>query len=246
MRILLVFMKIKRFLVFLIVIIFLVDLAYFYPRLTGKGFYEWESVNVTRVLDGDTLEIGGEGERRVRLLCINAPEKNKAFYDEARSKLAELEDKEIGVLRDKTDEDKYNRKLRYVFYNGRFITKEILEEGLANLYMCENLRYEKELRKAEKKARKQEKGIWKKSTSKCRDCIVLKELDPEEEYFILENTCNFDCENLEVKDEANHFFDISLKRFEEKKIKSKGRIWNDDGDSLFLRDSGGLLLYYCY
>lgn len=235
-------MKIKRLLIFVIVLIILIDLAYFYPRLTGKGVYEIEIVNITKVVDGDTFEADSE---KIRLLCINAPEKNHAFYDEARAKLIELKGKEVAILRDKTNKDRYERKLRYVFYKNRFINKEILEQGLSHLYMCGNLRYEKDLRKVEEKARKQEKGLWKKSTSKCSECIILKELNPKEEYFILENTCNFAC-TLEAKDEANHFFDIKIGVGEEKTIKSKGKVWNDAGDSLFLRDESGLLLYYHY
>ena len=51
---------------------------------------------------------------------------------------------------------------------------------------------------------------------------------------------------MEGKDEANHFFNIILKGREEKVIRSEGNIWNNDVDSLFLRDENGLLLYYHY
>jgi len=236
-------MKVKRLLVFLIVIIFLINLAYFYPKLTGKGVYGVEIVNITKIIDGDTVEAGID---KVRLLCINTPEKGKPFCEEAENKLVELQGREAGVLRDKTDEDRYNRKLRYIFYQGRFINKEILEQGLAHIYLCEGLKYEKELRKAEETARKAGMGIWRKSRGKCRDCIELIELNAEEEYFILKNKCRFPCLNLEVKDEARHFFDINMAAKEEKKIESKGKIWNDGGDSLFLRDNSGLLLYFHY
>lgn len=236
-------MKIKRFLLFLVVVILFLDLSYFYPKLTGKATYEIEIVNVTKIIDGDTLVI--DNNVKVRLLCTNAPEKNKQYYDEAKNKLAGLENKDAKILRDKIDADKYNRKLRYVFYRDRFINREILEEGLANLYLCDGLRHEKDLKKAQEKAREQEKGLWKKSTGECRDCVELLELNTEEEYFILKNKCDFDCE-LEAKDEANHFFEINLEPEEEKTIKSKGDVWNNAGDSLFLRDESGLVLYYHY
>lgn len=239
-------MEIKRIFIFLIVLLLIVDLAYFYPRITGKGVYEWESVNVTRVLDGDTLEVNaGLISEKIRLICINAPEKKRPLYEEAKVVLSELEGKEIQILRDKEDEDKYDRKLRYVSYKGKLVNKEILEEGLATVYMCEGLKYEKELKEAEERAMEQEKGAWKKSTGKCANCILLKELNAEEEYFIIENICNFSC-SFEAKDEANHFFDISLNSFEEKTIKSETNVWNNDEDSLFLRDDKGLLLYYHY
>ena len=235
-------MKIKRILAFIAVIILIVNLAYYYPRLTGKGVYGAEAVNMVRVIDGDTFETESSD---VRLLCINTPEKNKPFYAEAKNKLAEFEGEEMQILRDKDDIDQYNRKLRFVFYGSRFINKEILEEGLATLYMCEGLKYEADLKKAEEQAREQGRGLWEKSTSKCADCFELVKLAPAEEYFILRNKCNFVCE-AEAKDDGNHFFDIRVEGGKEKTFESSGKVWNDDGDRLFIRDGQGLLLYYEY
>ncbi len=235
-------MKIKRILAFIAVIIIVVNLAYYYPTLTGKGLYNAETITVTRAIDGDTFETEA-GD--VRLLCINTPEKNKPFYAEAKTKLAEFEGEDVQILRDKDDKDQYNRKLRFVFYKNRFIDKELLEEGLASLYMCEGLRYEADLKKAEEKAMGQGKGIWKKSTSKCADCFELVKLEPVLEYFILKNKCSFVCE-AEAKDEGNHFFDIEIEGGKEKVFESNGKIWNDNGDRLFVRDNSGLLVYYKY
>jgi len=235
-------MKIKRILAFIAVVIIVINLAYFYPRLTGKGAYEAETVSMTRVIDGDTFETETSD---VRLLCINTPEKNKPFYNEAKVKLSEFEGEEVQILRDKDDEDQYNRKLRFVFYGNRFINKEILEEGLATLYMCEGLRYEADMKKAEQTAGEKGKGIWKKSTSRCAYCLELVKLEPVLEYFILKNKCDFKCE-AEAKDEGNHFFDISIEGGKEKVFNSNGKVWNDDGDRLFVRDNDGLLVYYEY
>lgn len=237
-------MKTKRVLLFLTVMILLIDLAYFYPYLTGEVVrYEIEPALATKILDGDTIEINNQ--TRVRLLCINSPEKGKPYYEEAKLFLTKIDNKEIGILRDSEDRDRYNRSLRYIFYDGEMVNKEILEQGLAHVYLCAGLRYEKELQKAEEKARENEIGIWKKSTSECAGCIELLELNAEEEFFILKNNCNLDCK-LEGKDEANHFFKIGMLAGEEKRIESKGNIWNNDGDRLFLRDGEGLVLYYSY
>lgn len=53
------------------VIIILIDLAYFYPKLTGKTVYETKTANITRVIDGDTIETD---IRVIRLLGINNKE----------------------------------------------------------------------------------------------------------------------------------------------------------------------------
>jgi micrococcal nuclease len=235
-------MKPARFFAFLAIIILITNLAYFYPGITGKGIYEAEMMYVKEVLDGDTFKTESES---VRLLCINAPEKNKPYYEEARSFISEFQGKEVQALRDREESDRYERKLRFVFLGDRFINKELVENGLAHLYLCEGTRYYSDLLDAEKKAREKEEGMWKKSASKCADCIELLELNAEEEYFTLRNNCNYKCEG-EGKDEANHFFEIILEAGEEKIIESKGRIWNNDGDRLFIRDSEGLLFYYEY
>lgn len=235
-------MKIARFLAFLAIIILIINLAYFYPRVTGKGFYEAEEVKITEVLDGDTFKTE---QGSVRLLCINTPEKNKPYYEEAKAFLSELEGKEVQILRDREDEDRYSRKLRFVFDKERFVNRELIKNGLAHLYLCQGTRYYSDLLEAEEKARQEEKGIWKKSDGKCRDCFELVELNAEKEYFTLRNTCSYECEG-EVKDEANHFFEIRLEAGEEKTTESRGKVWNDAGDRLFLRDEQGLLLYYYY
>ncbi len=230
-----------RFFIFLAVIILIINLSYFYPTLTGKGTYAAEEFLVEEVLDGDTFKTEST---TVRLLCLNTPEKNKPYYQEAKDYLSQFEKEEVQALRDKEESDRYNRKLRFVFHNERFINKEIIEQGLAHLYLCEGIHYYSDLKEAEEQARKRETGIWSKSTSKCANCFELIELNYTEEYFIIKNTCDFECSG-EVKDEANHFFQINLKKGEEKTITSE-KIWNDKGDRLFLRDEQGLLLYYEY
>jgi hypothetical protein len=111
--------------------------------------------------------------------------------------------------------------------------------------MCQGLKYEADLKKAEKQAREAGLGIWKKSTSKCSDCLELVKLEPVLEYFILKNTCDFEC-TADAKDEGNHFFEIQIDGGKEKVFESKGNVWNDEGDRLFVRDDRGLLLYYEY
>lgn len=238
-------MKLKRILIFFVIILLLALLSIYYPRLTGEVIrYEKEPAFVTDVKDGDTLEANGT----IRLLCINTPEKKKPYYWEAKEFLEKLENKDIEILRDKEDTDRYERKLRYVFYQDELINEEILKKGLGHVYLCDNLLYEKKMRKAEDFARKNQLGIWQSSEDKCADCILLKELNAEDEYFILENICSYDCDDMEVKDEANHFIKIEkINADSQETFKSKGRIWNNDGDRLFLRDKKGeLMLYYSY
>jgi len=243
---------IKRALVFILVIAFLVLLSIYYPKFTGEAVidnnkYQREKCFVGRVIDGDTIVCNNQS---TRLLGINTPEKKMPYYEEAKEFLQEIENKSVEVLRDKEDEDKYNRKLRYVFYENRLLNVEILQEGLATSFMLNGLKYEDKLKNAEIYAKNNEIRLWEKSKEVCADCIELLELNYTNEFFILKNNCNFDC-NLSgwiVKDDANHFFKLdNLKSFENKRYDSKLKIWNDEGDRFFMRDeTGKLVVFYEY
>lgn len=253
----------KRLLVFLLIIILLGLLSYYYPYLTGEvvnnsssGSYQRESAYVTRIVDGDTIHINLNGnDETVRFLGINTPEKGKEYYKEAKDFLIKnIENNSVEILRDITDKDQYGRKLRYIFYDNRLINVEILENGLATSFMLDNLIYETKLKNAENFAKNNRIGLWERSSSNCAECIKLKEINANEDFFVLENDCDFNC-NLNgwvVKDDANHFFKINdLNAGESEKYDSliifKKEVWNDNGDRFFLRDEKGkLVVFYEY
>lgn len=88
-----------------------------------------DPVHVTEVFDGDSFAIAGD---EVRLVGINAPERDECFGDEASDRLADLiaaENVEITVLGDR---DQFGRLLAYVTTEeGRDVNETMLEEGLA-------------------------------------------------------------------------------------------------------------------
>lgn len=244
-------MKTLKILVYFLIIINFVFLGFLFGRISSYTVYEYVKANLTEVTDGDTIEtdLG-----KVRLLGINTPEKNRGGYEEAKDFLLNFRGKEIELVKLKEDKDQYGRLLRYVFYNRENINEEILERGLAHVYIYTEDDFSSELRKAEENAREQEIGIWKKSSDKCGKCIFLKELnyvDPGE-YVLLENKCDFECglDGWSIKDDSSsHFYvlDFSISSYGEKKIDFSGRIWNDAGDTLFLRDKEeNLVLFYRY
>lgn len=201
-------------------------------------------IKIIRVIDGDTIEsnIGN-----VRLLGVNSPEKNKYFYEESKNYLKKFENKSVILIFDKEIQDKYDRYLGYLEYENSLINLNLLEQGYASLYMEEGLYYEKKLIRAENSARKNNFGIWKKSGDKCSKCIGLYSIDPQNEFFILKNNCDFNCElsSWTVKDSGRN--EIKLEPIESKQLKefkSKSNIWNNDHDKFFLRDSEGLLVLY--
>jgi hypothetical protein len=234
---------IKRLLIFVLVLVFLGVISVYWEGFTGKVIkdFDVEEAIVLRVIDGDTIvtDVG-----KVRLLGINTPEKGREYYNEALVYLKEIENKSVELLRDEIDLDKYDRKLRYVFYDGRLINVEILERGLGTSLLTDGLMYEDKLMAGEYFSRGSKFGLWEKSNKLCSKCIKLLELNPEEEFFILDNICEVDC-NLDewyVKDNANHFIELDeIKGYSSVKYWSKGKIWNNDGDRFFMRDSDGKL-----
>lgn len=240
-------MKIKRLLVFFIVIFLLSILSLIYPSLTGEvvnNEYEKEEAILLRVIDGDTIEtdLG-----KVRLLGINTPEKNMPYSNESKNLLRHFENQSIELLRDIDDKDLYGRMLRYLFYENRLINIEILEKGFASSYMTSGLRYEKEILRAENYSREYSLGIWEKSQDVCADCISLIELNATAEFFIIKNSCGFVC-NLQgwfVKDTGRNLFWLkSISAGEQQTFNSSKAVWNNDGDSFFMFDNSGKLVTF--
>lgn len=247
-------MRWRNFIIFISVLVLLGVLSV-YLEMTGEVVkeikYEREPAFVTHVVDGDTIEaVIGDGKiERIRLLGVNAPERGKPYYSEAKAFLAQIENKSVEILRDNEDVDKYNRKLRYVFYKGAFVNFEILENGFGTSFMVEGLDYEDKLLRAEDSARKRGIRLWKRSRDICARCVELVELEPFDEFFEIKNSCGFDCglSGWTVKDNANHFFklnDLEAGREERYESKSGQHIWNNAGDRFFMRDADGLLVLF--
>ena len=97
---------------------------------------------VTRVIDGDTIEVDYNGTiEKVRLIGVDTPEsvhpdssKNTeegilaSDYTKAR-----LEGKRVELEFDVQQRDQYGRLLAYVWVDGVMYNKTLLEEGVANL-----------------------------------------------------------------------------------------------------------------
>ena len=127
----------------------------------------FESFKVTRVVDGDTIEI--EGGEKIRYIGIDTPETVdprkpvQCFGVEASKKNKELvEGKTVRLEKDSTDRDKYSRLLRYVWVDDLFVNLELVKQGFANSYSYPpDITYQKEFLAAETEAREAERGLWK-------------------------------------------------------------------------------------
>ncbi len=121
---------------------------------------EFEYALVTKVIDGDTIEL--EDGRRIRYLGIDTPEADEYFGDKATNKNIDIvEGKIVELQRGKRDKDEYGRLLRYVYVDGIFVNAELVAQGYATAYIFDaDERYSQVIVQLEQYAKLQDKGIW--------------------------------------------------------------------------------------
>jgi len=119
-----------------------------------------QEVLVTRVIDGDTIELA-DGSR-VRYLGIDTPEVGELYGAEATARNKELvEGKIVELQQGKRDRDKYDRLLRYVYIDGIFVNAELVAQGYARAYIFDpDERYSQVLVQLEQYAKMSKRGLW--------------------------------------------------------------------------------------
>ena len=128
------------------------------------------SVTVSRVVDGDTVEItpAKDGIEDLRFIGVDTPETRdpdcgvQPYGDEASEFTeSELEGEEVELEFDEDREDRYNRLLAYVYKDGDMFNETLLEEGYAQVYTVPpNDRYVDRFEEAQEEAQAAERGIW--------------------------------------------------------------------------------------
>ena len=93
-----------------------------------------ENLEVTRIVDGDTIWVNYNTKRlKIRLLTIDTPEVNQDYGEEATIALkSKIENKRVNLK--KTGLDRYGRTLATVFLGDRNICEELIGEGHAWVY----------------------------------------------------------------------------------------------------------------
>jgi len=221
----------------IIAIIFLTS-AILYYNLTDPT--QTQTSQASRIIDGDTIQT--TDNIIIRLIGINTPEKSQPLFQEATNYLTTLIlNKSIELETYGTD--KYNRVLAHIFLDDKNINAQILKQGLATLYYYEKDQHYQELKQAEEFARLNQKGLWQKSPDS--DCIEIIEFKTDEpESLTLKNNCD-KILNITFKDDATHIYKTLIQP-KKTYTKNTSHIWNTDGDSIYIRDTEGLLLFYRY
>jgi len=141
-----------------------------------------EVFRVENVIDGDTIKL--ENGDVVRYIGIDTPETKhpskpqECFGQEASKKNEELvEGKEVRLVKDVSETDRYNRLLRYVYVEDVFVNDYLVREGFANASSYPpDVKYQDQFTEAEQKARENERGLWADDA-----CEVEEELKPASE-----------------------------------------------------------------
>jgi micrococcal nuclease len=152
--------------------------------LVSSPIYAQQKTTVTRVIDGDVIQvIYGGVEKRVRLIGIDAPESRidrKAMKDANMSEYdietivemgAEAKAYVNGLIKrgdfitiefDIKEMDRYGRLLCYVYLsNGKMLNEEIVKAGYANVKTIPpNVKYKDKFLKAFKYAKETKRGLW--------------------------------------------------------------------------------------
>jgi micrococcal nuclease len=135
----------------------------------GAGQTEHDAtVEVTRVVDGDTIDISPsvEGRSRVRLIGMDTPEVyfGTQPYGPEASAFAkhELDGVRVSLELDVQKIDPYGRLLAYVYLpDGRMFNEALVEEGYAQVATFPpNVKYQERFLEAQREAREANRGLW--------------------------------------------------------------------------------------
>lgn len=210
---------------------------------------EREKVIVARAIDGDTVVLN-DG-RTIRLVNINTPERNERGYDEAKEFLQTLENKTVFL--ENRGVEKYGRGLGVLYVDNENINLELVRRGLAHTLLVEDDEA-KIFHRVQEKAFETKRGIWERSPS--YGCLQA-EIDKKEEYILFRSQCGPSLHEWTVKDETTHSYKLGeglnerFTLYSEEGVESsserywgRGNVWNNDRDSLFVRDENELLVLY--
>jgi len=126
-------------------------------------------VYVTRVVDGDTVEVQLDGnEEDVRYIGVDTPETVKpeepvqCFGPQASEFNHSLvEQQQVRLVFDEERRDVYGRLLAYVYLGDRFVNAELVRRGLARtLTIPPNDRFAKRFKRLQTQAARAGRGLW--------------------------------------------------------------------------------------
>lgn len=216
----------KTIFILLILLIFSVIITYLYLN-NKENNNELTEVILDKCVDGDTAWFKIDDKvNKYRFLAIDTKELNTDFGELTKNYVCELLSKantveikydEVGKL-----EDKYNRKLVWVYIDGVLIQEKLIKEGFAEIkYIYANYDYLDNLIESENYAKENKLGIWKNYNkidynkyytvtysfnNESKEYKVLKNT----KVILIENPKRVGCKFIGWKNN-NYLFDLSTK-----------------------------------
>lgn len=185
-----------------------------------------ETYLVTRVIDGDTIEI--ESGQKIRYIGIDTPETVypskpvECFGKEASNKNKELvEGKEVKLVKDVSETDKYGRLLRYVWIGDTFVNDYLVRYGYAYASTYPpDVKYSEQFVQAQEEARVNSRGLWgsvcKEESEPEPEPEPIPEPEPEtepESKIPAKSTCSYNaynCSDFSTHAEAQATYEYCL------------------------------------
>jgi endonuclease YncB( thermonuclease family) len=222
---------------------------------------------VLQVLDGDTFQL--QDGRQVRCLGVDAPERGEPFADEATQILNRLVGgKQVRLELGRPARDRDGRLLAYVFVGSNMVNTQLLQLGAAYMRRPILRRYKPAFAQAQEDARAAGLGIWTNTASvKVRLAHIQARPGSGQpssstgEFVVLENYGDqpLDLTGWTLSDEGHHRYlfprfvlapkakvtiHSGLGRNTDTDLfwGSRSPIWNNNGDTVFLRDDKGRLV----
>jgi micrococcal nuclease len=122
---------------------------------------------VTRVIDGDTIQVALESgtSTRVRLIGIDTPESGACYAAKATTRTRQLAlGERVTLIGDPTQatRDRYRRLLAYAWIGGKDVGYQLLAGGFAKVYVFDRpFRRLSAYRSGEARASRTGRGLWR-------------------------------------------------------------------------------------
>lgn len=123
---------------------------------------------VTKVIDGDTIEVEVDGQReRVRYIGVDTPERDdpREVVRRLAARATEANEALVGGRRVRLELDverrRYGRLLAYVWVGDTLVNERLLRGGHAQTFTVPpNVRYAERFLEAQRTARAERRGLW--------------------------------------------------------------------------------------
>ncbi|RIL74597.1 DNA-binding protein [Staphylococcus cohnii] len=174
------------------------------------------AVELNSTVDGDTAKFNYDGNTQsFRFLLIDTPETKhpkvgkQPFGQEASDRTAELLNnaEKIEVEFDVGQkQDKYNRKLAYIYVDGEMLNNVLVREGLAKVAYVypPNTRYLTDLENSQEKAKSEKIGIWSVDSAFEKENKVENNSKNKVDNEAQQNTSNRGNTNSTIEDDSTN------------------------------------------